>query len=337
MATVRLTDVIIPEIYLGYQAVNSPEKTAIYESGVIARNAILDQKARSAGEQVHLPYWNDLDASIEPNLSNTDPADRAVPNKISTGKMIAQTAFMNQSYSSADLVAELAGASPMAHIRNRFGTYWMRQWQKRLISTLTGIYADNLAANSGDMVLNIASESIAGQSATTKFNLNSFIDAAHTMGDMAEDLSAIMVHSRTRAQMLKNNDIEFIPDSQGRLVIPVYQGLRVIVDDNMPTFAGTTNGVKYMSILFANGAIGYGESVPDNAVETDHDMLGGKGGGISTIIERKTWLIHPEGFSVTAQGAAETGAHTLAELASAATWERKLPRKMVRMAYFIHN
>jgi hypothetical protein len=337
MATTRLSDAIIPDVYLSYTAVNSPEKTAFFESGLVVRNAMLDQKANSAGEQVNIPYWNDLDASVAPNLSTTDPAVLATPQKVTASKMIGQVAYLNQSFSNADLVAELAGSSPNQHIRNRFGTYWTRQWQRRLIATANGVLADNIAANSGDMVVNIASNSIAGQSASTKFNLNSFVDATHTMGDMASELTAIAVHSSVHAQMVKNDDIVYIPDSQGRLTIPTYMGLRVIVDDSLTVTAGTTDGFKYTSVIFGQGAFGYGEGSAETPVEVDRSPLQGNGGGVEYLIERKTWLLHPFGFSVTAQGAVETGAHTLAELAAATTWERKLPRKSCPIAFMISN
>ena len=81
--------------------------------------------------------------------------------------------------------------------------------------------------------------------------------------------------------------------------------------------AGTTNGVKYTSVIFGAGALGYGEGSAMIPVEIEREALAGNGSGIETIIERKTWLIHPFGYQVVAQGAAETGTHTLAELAAA--------------------
>lgn len=337
MATTRLSDVIIPQVYNTYTAVNSPEKTAFFQSGIITQDAMLNEKANSGGNQVNLPFWNDLDPTVAPNLSSTDPAVYATPDKVTTAKQIAQLTYINKAYSAADLTGELAGSSPNQHIRNRFGTYWMRQWQRRLTATVNGIYADNIAANSSDMIINVASESIAGQTASTKFNLNSFVDATHTMGDVASDLRAIAVHSAIHAQMSKNDDIVYVPDSLGKLAIPTYMGLRVIIDDNMPAVAGTTNGVKYTSVIFGAGALGYGEGSAMIPVEIEREALAGNGGGIETIIERKTWLIHPFGYQVVAQGAAETGTHTLAELAAAATWSRILTRKLVPMAFLVTN
>src|SRR4051812_13774935 len=126
-----LSDVIIPAVYMSYSAVDGPELTAFFQSGVAIRNAILDNAFTGGGTTVHMPFWKDLDATVEPNYSTDAVTDVAVPQKVVAGEMLARVANMNQAYSTADLVAELAGSNPMQRIRNRFGTYWARQWQRR--------------------------------------------------------------------------------------------------------------------------------------------------------------------------------------------------------------
>jgi hypothetical protein len=335
MATTRLTDVIIPEVYKSYTAVNRPELTAFFQSGIVVQNQLLNETANTGGDTVNLPFWNDLDPTVAPNLSNDDPDDLAVPNKITTGKQIARVAYLNQWYSNADLTSELAGSNANQQVRNRFGTYWMRQWQRRLIATVSGLVADNIANNASDMVKSVAAEATGSQTALTRFNRDVFTDAVYSMGDHAEKLSAIAVHSQIMAQMVKNDDIDFIPDSNGRLVIPTYMGLRVIVDDSMPVTAGTTSGFKYTSIIFGGGALGYGEGIPLVPVEVQREALQGKGAGVEYIGERKTWILHPFGYKVAADPAANS--YSLAELANAATWTRVLPRKLIPMAAIITN
>lgn len=334
MALTQLSDVIIPEVYRSYTAVDSPEKTAFYQSGIVVSNEGLNAKANEGGETLNVPFWKDLDSSVAPNLSD-DTTDTATPNKIEAAKQIARNAYLNQGYSSADLTGEVAGSDPMQRVRNRFGTYWMRQWQRRLIASTNGILADNVANDSGDMVIDVASESIAGQSASTLFNRDAFTEAAYTMGDMATELSAISVHSAVMQQMVKNNDIVYIPDSQGQLTIPTYMGLRVIVDDGMTVTAGSTDGFKYTSVLFGAGAFGYGEGSAKVPVELEREAAQGNGGGVETLWERKTWLLHPFGF---ATGTAPSGqSYTLAELAAAASWDRVVERKNVPLAFLVTN
>ena len=335
MATTRLTDIIIPEIYLSYNAVNSPEKTAFFTSGVVQRSALLDQLTNGGGDTFNIPFWNDIDSSVAPNLSNDDPAVLAIPNKITAGKQIGRKAMLNQWYSNADLASELSGSSANQQVRNRFGTYWMRQWQKRLIASTNGILADNIASNSSDMVINVAAEALGSQTSTTKFNRDAFTEAVYTMGDAAEMIGAIGVHSSVMAQMVKNEDVVYIPDSQGSLTIPTFMGLRVIVDDNFTVSAGTTSGFKYTSVLFGNGAFGYGEGSPEVPMETKREGLQGNGGGVEFIGERKTWTLHPFGYQATGTPAAES--FSLAELATAGAWSRIVPRKNVPLGFLITN
>ena len=335
MAATQLTDIIIPEVYQSYTAVNSPEKTAFFESGVATRNAALDQKANSGGNKLNIPFWNDLDGSTAPNLSSDNPSSEATPNKVTTGKQIAQMAYLNQAFSAADLAGEIAGSSPMQHIRNRFGRYWMKQWQRRVIASIVGIINDNEANDGGDMVNDVSTEDGDNATADNLFSRTAFTGAAFTLGDAFDGVNAIAVHSIVYKTMVDNDDIDFIPDSQGQLTIPTFLGRRIIVDDGLPVEAGSTSGNKYTSILFGGGAIGYGEGQPSVPVEVKREALQGDGGGVEYLIERKSWLIHPAGFQVAATPAADS--FSITELEAAATWDRVVERKNVPMAALITN
>lgn len=333
MAVVQLSDAFIPNVYGSYTALDNTENSRFVQSGIIARSEFLDNVARAGGKTVQVPFWNDIDPTIEPNYSNDDPADLATPNKIGSGTMTARKSWLNQGFADMDLVQELAGSSPMQHIRNRFGTYWQRQMERRLIRISLGILADNVANDSSDMVKDISAE--AGDAAL--FNSDVFIDAAYTMGDMAENIKAIAVHSMVMARMVKNDDIVFIPDSQGKLTIPTYKGRQVLVDDLMPV----TSGV-YTSILYGTGAFGfggvdgsafaYGEGTPRVPFEVFRTPRAGAGGGMEEIWERKTWLMHPAGFDWI-EGTLTEFSPTLADLDDAAHWDRKVARKNVPMAF----
>lgn len=336
MATVELTDVIIPEVYESYETENSPEKTAMFESGIVTRNEKLDELANSGGNLVNIPYWKDLDGADEANISSDDPTSSATPAKITADKQVGIVSYLNKPYSAADLSGELAGSEPMQRIRNRFGSYWQKQWQRRALQTARGIHLSNVANNSGDMVHDIASESIAGQSASTRFSRSAFVEAAFTLGDAFASTGSVGVHSMIYKTMVDNNDIDFIPDSEGNLTIPTYLGKRVIVDDGNIVVAGTTDGFKYLTILFGEGAFGYGEGMPKVPVEVERNALQGDGGGVETLIERKTWLLHPAGYQFTQ--ATMTGVSpTQAELATANNWTRVFDRKNVPMSFLITN
>lgn len=337
MAVTQLSDVKFnATVYASYVAEEAPERNAFYLSGVVVDNPLLTERAQGPSNITDLPFWKDLDQTIEPNLSTDDPSDVAAPQKIGTGKMIGRNAYLNQGWSSADLVKQLNGPDPMRQIAQRTSTYWRRQWSRRLIQSTLGIRDDNVANNSGDMVVDVASESIAGQSAATKFNFGSFVDAVSTMSESAEDLAAIAVHPQVMAQMRKNQEIDFIQDASTGLMIPTYNGIRVIEDKTLTVEAGATDGFKYTSILFGNAAFGMGEGMPRTPVAIEREEAQGNGEGIETLWERKTMLLHPLGFQFTSASVAGQSA-TLAELANAANWSRVFERENVPMAFMVTN
>lgn len=336
MATTRLSDIIDVEIFQDLPQINGPEKTEFFQSGLVTRNQMLDNMASQPGKSIELPYWNDLDGSEEVNYSSDNPASSATPAKITQGEQMARKAFVNKGWSATDLASELAmGGSAMDAIRAKTDMYFQRQWQRRLIAAVNGVMADNVANDDGDMVYDIASESVAGQSASTRFSRDAFIESAFTMGDRVDGVTAIAVHSSVAKQITKLNDAEDVRDSEGNLLYQAYLGRRIIVDDGLPAVAGTTDGIKYTSVLFGPGIFGYGEGAPEVPVEVDRNAQGADGGGIEELWVRHTWLLHPFGFQQVGTPAGTS--FTQAELATAAVWTRVLERKLVPMAFMVTN
>jgi hypothetical protein len=341
MATTQISDVYVPEVYSSYTAVNGPEKTVFFDSGIAVANPALAGMFSDGGRIAELPFWKDLDASDEPNYGTDDPTDIAVPAKVTTGTQVARMASLNQGYSSADMTGELAGSDPMQQVRNRFGTYWMRQWQRRTIASLQGVIADNVANDDGDMVNNVAGATNADVATGTLFGREVFTAAAFTSGDHYDDYAVFAVHSVVAKRMVDNNDIDFLADSNGQLTIPSFLGRRLIVDDTLPMTAaagtgGTDAAATYTSYLFGTGLIGYGERSPKVPVELDREAAQGNGAGVETLWERKSWVIHPFGTAFTNTTLTDGNA-TLAQLRLAANWDRVIDRKLVPLSAIVTN
>jgi hypothetical protein len=336
MATTSLSDIIDVTIFQDLAAVNSPELSAFYESGVVVGSPLLDQLANGPGKKSELPFWNDIDAAIEANLSSDDPAAIGSVQAINQGEQESRKAFLNKGMSSSDLASELAqGPKAMEHIRARIDTYWTRQFQRRLIASCDGVIADNVANNSGDMVHDVAADDTANQTAATRWSRSNFTSAAFTLGDAFNNTGAMAVHSAVYKQMVDADDVDFIPDSEGKMVIPTFMGKRVIVDDSMTVTAGSASGFKYTTVLFGAGSFGLGNGTPDYPVEIERAEAGGNGGGIGTLWTRKTYLLHPLGFKNT--GTPADDSYSIAELKLAATWSRVVDRKLVPMAFLVTN
>ena len=336
MATTRLSDVQFdPDVYLTYVQENRTDRNAYTLSGVAVTNQTLESRSDGDGDITSIPYWKDLDSDNE-NISSDDPGASATPDKIGTGKMQARRLHINNAWQSANLVSSVLGSeNPMQQIASRTADYWDQRFAARVQAATLGIYLDNVGAT-GDMIHDDSTEDGDNATATNLFNYGGFVDATATMGESSDMLGLMAVHPDTMAQIRKQQQIEFIQDSKTGLMIPMYNGLRLLEDKKLPVIAGLTTGSRYVSVLYKQGAFGYGDGTPERPVATEFDELAGNGAGIETLVERKQWLIHPEGYKWTETTVAGDSP-TVAEYALAVNWERQFLRENVGIAFYVHN
>lgn len=350
MALVQLADAIIPAVYQSYGAVNSPELTAFVQSGVAVNDELINANATEGGKTVNLPFWKDLDPTIEPNYSSDDPNTNSGTQKIGTGLMVARVAQMNQSWSAADLVKELAGSNPMERIKACTDRYWARQFQTRCLAATVGIFLANVAGNvdaSGaatDMISDISTQDGVNATDANLFSRKAFTSAVFTLGDHFGDIVAIAVHSLVYKRMLDNDDITFVPPATpdpllplSKQGIPMFLEKRVIIDDQMPILAGGVSGFRFVSVLFGSAFIGYGIGNPLVPVETFRLPSGGNGGGIEQLYERKTWVVHALGHKWNEVTVTNGISPSLADLKLAVNWTRVIQRKNTPVAFLVTN
>ncbi|QMS41832.1 capsid protein [Salmonella phage S55] len=344
MAITTIGDIVTGNIPVlaSYMTEDPVEKTAFFNSGILTPTPYAAEIARGPSNIANLPFWKAIDTSIEPNYSNDVYQDIATPRAIQTGEMMARVAYLNEGFGQADLTVELTSQNPLQSVASRLDNFWQRQAQRRLIATALGLYNDNVSATDAyheqnDMVVDV--------SATSGFDAGAFIDATQTMGDAligngGEVLGAIAMHSFVYAQARKAQLIDFIRDAENNTMFATYQGYRVIVDDSM-TVVGQGTSRKFISIIFGQGAIGYGEGNPSNPLEYEREASRGNGGGVETLWTRKTWLLHPFGYGFTSAVITGNGTETIArsaswqDLANATNWNRVVDRKHVPIAFLV--
>jgi hypothetical protein len=331
MPQVQITDVIVPEEFTAYQVENSLVSTALSQSGVVADNALIAAQLQAGAESFTVPFWADL-SDTEADITNDDPTDLSTPQKISASKQTVRKSFLHASWSEMSLASELSGSSALARIQSRVTAYWDRQVEKRVISTLLGVLASNVANNNSDMVVDISGQA----GALANFNGASVIDTALTMGDRLGDVKMIAMHSYTYGLALKNNEIEFFKPSENGVELATYKGMGVIVDDNLTP----ANGI-YTTILMGNSALGYAMAPPRTGYGTELFRVpaAGNGGGQTVLHSRFNVGIHPLGYAWTdgTGGSAIAGdSPSIADLAVPAHWSRAVSqRKSVPLAFLI--
>jgi hypothetical protein len=336
-----VSDVIVPEVFTPYMQQLTEEKSRLVQSGLLARSAALDTLLGGGGLTFQVPSFNDLDNDADRISTDTSvpfaDADASLPAgvarppnplKIQTLKEVAVRMNRNNSWSSSDLAAILAGADPMQAIAGRVASYWVRRLQTAFIATWNGVIADNVANDTGDYINDISGGGFVD--GVTNFSAEAFLDAAQTMGDSQDDLVACAVHSAVYNRMMKNNLIDFIPDSEGRINIPTFLGREVIVDDGLPR-----TGSVYDTWLFGAGATQFGVGSPPVATEVERKAGGGNGGGQDVLYSRVMWSIHPTGHAFT-MGSPPDGGPANGDLDDAASWNRVYTqRKQIKFARLV--
>ena len=337
MATTRLSDVIVPEVFYPYMLKRTTEKSAIFNSGILVNDANMASFLAGGGRTANVPFWKDL-ANTESGIASDDPAVTSTPDKITSGKDVAVRQVRTQSWSSMRLSAVLAGDDPMMRIADLVSDYWTRQFQLVMVSELYGVYLDNVANDSGDMVLDIGTDATGTATADELISAEAILDAAQTMGDASDALDAIVMHSIVYNRLAKQNLIDFIPDSEGRVRFPTYLGYRVIKDDGVKTISGT-NRTKYVTYLLGRNSICWNEAPtsPSPNIEVDRKPEQGNGFGGDILYSRRQFVMHPYGIKWTDTSVAGEFP-TNAELATATNWDRVFAeRKQINIAFLTTN
>lgn len=333
MAETKISDVIVPELFTKYVVERTAEKSELWQSGIIVRDAQMDALANDGGRTVTMPFWQDL-AGDDEVLNDSTPL---TPGKIAAADDAARLHNRGKAWATNDLAGILAGDDPMNAIVNLVAAYWSRRMQAFLLATLRGMFASTaLAASNG---LDIY-QTVGSATSANFLTGSTFIDACQKMGDAKGLLTAVTMHSAVEAALLKLDLIDFLPDSTGKNTLKSFMGLRVIIDDGMTV--ETINALPvYSTYLFGQGAIAHGESTKARPIDGGFgdwytEMGRAVLAGTNYLVNRRRFLLHPRGVKwldaqVTGQGPTNT------DLQDATNWQRVYEAKNVRIVRVRHN
>ncbi len=318
--TVRISDIIVPEIFAEYVIERTAEKSNLWRSGLIEQNDKTNEIASGGGTTANMPFFSDLTGDSEV-LSDATPLS---VNGIATSKDVCVINHRGKAWGANDLAKAKSGDDPMAAIGDLVADWWGRDMQKTLIAILRGVFASTAMA--AEHVLNISIADGNNAAAGNLISSGATVNALKKLGDQLDAISAIAMHSDIYYELVKQDEIEFEQPSEQDTVIQRYKGRAVIVDDSLPKVAGGTSGFVYSTYMFGEGAFAYGEGTPEEeAVEMDRDILA----GTSYLTNRRKFIIHPVG--VKWKGTAAAASPSNAEYATAANWERVYTRRNVRL------
>lgn len=327
-----LANVLVPSVWMPYVIEQTAAKSKLWTSGIITPDPVLNELFIKGGDQIQLPFWQDLSGDSETVKTDTD----AAIGKIIAAKDIARRQQRMKGWGVEDLAGDLAGSDPLKAIGDRTAAYWAREMQKDLLFTLKGMFADaSMADNSHDIY---ASSGTA--QAANMLTGSTFIDSVQKLGDAKDKLTAVLMHSAVEAHLNKLNLIQYFMDTDGKVSLSRIMGHEIIIDDSLTTEVVDGKTV-YHTFIFGRGALGYGERTNFSPVVGGFGTWSVEFGRLarraqSLMITRRDFMLHPRGVKWT-EGSVAGEFPEFSELADAANWERVYEAKNIRIVRVRHN
>lgn len=314
MAFTSVSDIVFNNEFLGYFQQRTMEVSRFIKSGIAKNDPDIASRCQAAGFQgktVNLPFWNDLTGD-DAILTEGDVA----VNKLSADQDVAVVLRRVNAWGMNDLAVDLAGNDPMRQLADLLVAYWDRRNQKALFSVLAGVFADNVANDDSDLVLDITSS---GSPELSKFSL---LEAAQLLGDAKDRLTAVAMnsHAETALSELEATSLYRASDTPGQL--SKYNGRSILVDDGCGYDPDTGKAEIY---LFGEGAVAFNPCQERVPFETQREATKSR----DVLVSRDAKIIHLRGIKW--QNASVAGnSPTNAELAMAANWNRVYEKKAIR-------
>jgi len=321
MASTRLADLLLPTSFSDYVVALTKEKSALIQSGVAVENPDAVRSIATGPGVFTMRQYADIQGPDD-LIPTDDPATSLLEadyEKFSTFEMRAAMHPRVKPWSEQDLAVELNGHDPLGSLANRAAAAWARTHQKIAIASIQGVIAAGEAASAG-------SYSFVSTATNAEMTANQVINAWDLVGDSSAELVAIAMHSKVYHRLQQLNLITFVPNSRGEIVMPVYLGLTVIVDDGMPIDTVPIPDQYSVYLLGAGAvqtAIGTGAGLrPD---EIDRDPASGNGGGRTNWYSRRRIVAHPFGFAYS--GTTDGDTPTTTQMQTATNWGVAAPER----------
>lgn len=303
------------------------ENSALYRSGIIAtdpqiQKLVTEYSAR--GKTGELNFFNDL-GSEDQGQSQTVPF---APDKFTGGKDAFVIHRRGKAWAAHDLAGIITGGGDVVgNARTLMADFQIRARQRMLMHTLKGVFASNIAKNSGDLVFDITG--LPGEAAF--LDEDSLLDAAQVLGDAKGALAAIVCHSAVETHLNKigRKSQTYQPADQRQGVLASFNGKSLIMDDTLP-FNKSTGVAEFF--MFARGAVAEASAEPaenNRRFENYREALKSTSG----IIARDSYVMHIRGVKYVGSTDADTPSEETIE--SAASWTRVYEQKHIRVLKII--
>ncbi len=279
-----LTDLVTRPDFLQYIQEAIYNECKWIQSGAVVRDNALD--ARRGGVKVQVPFFKPIDPTesvIESNSTWGGGGGFLVPQKITGDQQVMPILHRGFAYAVDDLSRLGTGSDPMAAIRNQLAQAINKLRSSTLISMYQGMFDTALATNTYDV-----SQAVSGASTAANYlSAAAVVGAKHKLGERADELKIIAMHSDVYAYLQQVGALTFSANSlaSGQAIqwggggigvrsddIAWFMGLRVIVDDMLAPTLNVGGADQYPVYLCADGCIAEGVQ-QELRIEAERNIL----------------------------------------------------------------
>lgn len=325
MAITTIADLqIVPDKFTEYTLQRTTEKSMLVRSGIVTNDPQVSQLISGTpkgGNMIVMPYYNPLAGEDE-----VFGEEAMTPENITSDNEMATLLIRQKAWGDTDLSKVFGGTDPIAAIGDLVADWWVTREQAIMLSILKGLFVADTGALKAHML------DVSGEASDSVINVDTTLSAKQLMGDAADKLGLVFMHSATYTSLQKKQQITTEFDSDLKVKIDYYLGYQVVIDDGMPV----TGGV-YDTYFIGKGAFAREDGMPQGLVgtETDRDKLA----SANYLINRRALVLHPLGVSFKKPTAFANNKKYAAnsDLATAANWELKKDHKNVPIVCLRHK
>lgn len=314
---------IVPDKWNDYTLQRITDKLALVRRGIVTSDPLLRQLINGTpkgGRFVQMPFVKPL--SGDDWVFGEGDDNNQTATGIETGNCVATLLVRWHMWGDTDLSQVLGGIDPMAAVSNLVADWWAQKEQAIYLSILKGVLGHAIANHVNDV----------STSQNNSITVENTLNTKQRLGDSADSLGMVFMHSATYSQLQKNQDIQTEYDATLQINLNTYLGYEVVVDDGMPVYtydvaesstsgaiaitsdniaqyqpmcaqkltAGTSyvvaaNQYTYDTYFLGRGALRREDGLPAGliGVETDRDKVLAE----DYLIHRRCMVVHPNGFS----------------------------------------
>ena len=298
MAATTYSGLVIPEVWNEYIPAKIPEVAKLIGSAAVQRDE--NPPFSRYGIYNYRPFVKEFTS----NMEIPTPATNLTINPLTTDKDILVCLHRAIALGEESNASRRAGVSVVKNFMIQQTEYIAKQIEDRMLYTLKGVFAGAL---SGTHQADYSSTTIDAQK---------IFNAKFKIGDNADSLSTIIMHSKVFQDMLLAGLVSFVNASDlGKNIaltgrIPTFGGMQIVVSDRMTYEDGV-----YHTYLLGDNSLYYAMAYFNTIVGHDNLLAGGTDYAVINV----DFCVHVPGVKYNLTGVNNP---TDAQLQSSSTWAK---------------